>query len=109
MKTPSEAKSLEQFYEQVVLPLYDIAQTPIVWLSHDRIGDDVFAHYFRAADTGYVLVFEDFPSGDHFIAEESAPFKTKQGLAFVQLGPKNSHEYIDNRTGYFSLHPDDPV
>ncbi len=103
MNTPATASQLETFFIQNVLIQYDISTSNIQWVSHDTIGNDVFAHYFTCDNINYALVFEDFPSEQNFIAEEGELVKTKSNLTSVNLSKRNA-PYIENQTGYFTLY-----
>lgn len=94
----------EQFYETHVLPFYDIPFKGIVWQGHDRIGNNVFAHYFSTDDQEYILVFEDFRSEAHFIAEDSELLLTRDRSPGVDLSAKSGEDYVENRTGHFTLY-----
>lgn len=45
---------LEQYYEQIVLPLNAkaISFTTIKWKDHGKVGPDTWAHYFEAETKG---------------------------------------------------------
>lgn len=95
---------IEAFYDKHILPQYAINFSVIEWTNHGKIGNDTFAHYFRTGDTEYILVFEDFPSEQHFVAE-SATFIPAPDGANGRIVYRDSHDdYRENITGYFSLY-----
>jgi hypothetical protein len=104
METPNPNQILESFYEKEVLPLYNLPALPIIWQSHDKIGNDTFSHYFVIDTQNYSLVFEDFPSEPHFIAEEGELVLTKTREESVRLTAKQNEPFVENQTGYFSLY-----
>lgn len=106
MENSINVHDLEQFYEQQVLPHYGIAVEKVQWISHDKIGLDTFAHYFRYNDIPYTLVFEDFPGEAHFIAEDSDEVVTTKGERTVHFPIPVDGRYVENKTGYFSLYRD---
>ena len=98
---------IEQFYEKNILPQYAIKFGRITWNDHGKIGEDTFAHYFTASGKNYVLVFEDFPSQSHFIAEDSEfiPVHASQnGLVKYPESNAPTQEYLENINGYFGLY-----
>ena len=98
---------IEQFYEKNIIPQYAIKFGDITWNDHGKIGEDTFAHYFTASGKKYILVFEDFPSQSHFIAEDSEfiPVHTSQsGLVKYPGGDGPIQEYVENITGFFGLY-----
>jgi hypothetical protein len=98
---------VEQFYEQHILPSYSIEFSIITWNDHAKIGNDTFAHYFTANTKNYALVFEDFPSESHFIAEDNKFIPAPDGEKGLVQYPENDsspYEYVENMTGYFSLY-----
>jgi hypothetical protein len=103
---PSDYSTIERFYEASILPRYRIVFSNITWTDHGRIGDGVFAHYFTSGNVRYVLVFEDYPSQPHFIAQDNelipAP-NTENGAIAYPAHQTIEKEYIENVTGYFTL------
>lgn len=99
-------KSLEQFYETVILSRYkgvfDIAT--IKWISHGKVDLDAFAHYFECGGKEFVLLYEDYPDGSFL----------KDGLSHqvVQIGEDTSFELrlsddstpVPNIIGWFTLY-----
>lgn len=104
MEVTSLYENLESFYQTVVLPSYNLPNDHIKWQSHDKIGNDTFVHYFSVANTNYTLVFEDFPSESNFITEEGEIVLTKTNEQSVNLSVKDSAEYTENKTGFFTLY-----
>ncbi len=98
---------INRFYEESILPRYSIEFGTITWRDHGKIGEDTFAHYFTANGVQYVLVFEDFPSQSHFIAEDNkfipAP-DSENGAIWYPKDDDPTYEYVENTTGYFSLY-----
>ena len=104
METTSLYEDFEHFYQKEVLSSYDLPTDHINWQSHDKIGNDTFAHYFSVANTNYALVFEDFPSESNFITEEGEIVLTKTNEQSVNLSVKDGAEYTENKTGFFTLY-----
>ncbi len=103
---------IEKFYEKVILTQYVIELGSITWDDHARIGADTFAHYFTANSKQYVLVFEDFPSQSHFIAEASEfipAHNNQNGVVKYPEDDETTHQYLENVTGYFSLYKESRV
>ena len=98
---------IEQLYEKNILSQYAIKFGHISWNDHGKIGEDTFAHYFTAHGKKYVLVFEDFPSQSHFIAQDNEfiPVHASQnGLVKYPGSNAPTQEYLENITGYFGLY-----
>jgi len=104
MNKPLTTHDLELFYEKEILPFYNLSTANIKWQSHDRIGNDVFAHYLSIDTLNYALVFEDFPSESHFISTEGELILTKTGEQVINMSVPEDDEFVENRTGYFSLY-----
>lgn len=97
---------IEQYYETVILPLYasEISFSSIVWKDHGKVGLDAWAHYFED-ETGheYVLLYEDFPSGEYLSDGLSHDIVTINNETSVQI-TSNPERIVDNLLGYFTLY-----
>lgn len=101
-----DTRFLEQFYENIILPLYSKSVTfkDITWKDHGKLGPDSWAHYFDNLDgREYILLYEDFPGNSPFddnLSHEVVRFKDQSSL---QLSI-NDTQQIENVTGYFTLY-----
>ena len=97
---------LEQYYEQIVLPLYvkAISFTTIKWKDHGKVGPDTWAHYFED-ETGreFVLLYEDFPGGDYLADGLSHDIIVIGNESSVQISA-STNTLVDNIFGYFTLY-----
>ena len=97
---------LEQYYEQIVLPLYakTISFSTIKWKDHGKVGPDAWAHYFED-QTGreFVLLYEDFPGGDYLADDLTHDIVTIGDESSVQISAGNG-SLVDNVLGYFTLY-----
>lgn len=102
---------LEKYYEETILPKYNLRLTNIVWKDHAMISPDTFAHYFSANNSGYILVFEDFPNSSNYITEDNEfiPAIGYEEYGRIVIEATEPDGYIENVTGYFSLHHDKPL
>ena len=95
---------IEQYYEQVILPQYEIQFGAISWKDHGKVGLDTWAHYFDdESGTEYVLVYEDYPNGEYLnddLSHELVHCADKPHLV-VTL---SNESVIDNISGYFTLY-----
>lgn len=97
---------LEQYYEQVILPLYGDAITPseLTWKDHGKVGLDAWAHYFEDANgREYILLYEDFPGGDYLnddLTHDIVKCRDESSVR-VSISPDKQ---IDNVAGYFTLY-----
>lgn len=97
---------LEQYYEQIVLPLYakTISFTTIKWKDHGKVGPDTWAHYFED-ETGreFVLLYEDFPGGDYLADDLTHDIIAIGNESSVQISA-STNTLVDNIFGYFTLY-----
>lgn len=103
---------LERYYERVILPQYNCSEfRKIVWIDHGGIGEhyDAFAHYFKdATGSEYVLIFEDYPSGDIPFADRISHKVVYVGdRATLYFGGEPPFKYMVNVTGYFTLYKEE--
>ena len=96
-----DVAKLEAYYERDILPHYGIHAPGIVWVNHASIATDVVAHYFTYNSETYVLIFEDFPSTSHYVAEDNELIVTKDGERSIDT---RSEDYVENMTGFFTLY-----
>lgn len=99
-------KSLEEFYESIILPRYQgiCDLSTIKWISHGKVDLDAFAHHFECGGKEFVLLYEDYPDGSFL----------KDGLSHevVRIGEETSIELrfsdessvIPNVIGWFTLY-----
>jgi hypothetical protein len=101
-----DTKSLEKYFETVVLPLYGdaVGVTGITWKDHGKVGPDSWAHHFDDQNgREYVLLYEDFPGSDYLaddLSHELVPCGDEQHVR-VNTEPEAD---IANMTGYFTLY-----
>ena len=101
-----DIKSLEQYYETVVLPLYGdtITFTDISWKDHGKVGLDTYAHYFDDNNgREYVLLYEDFPGSEYLnddLSHDIVPCGAESSVRVVTTPEKT----VANLTGYFTLY-----
>ncbi len=96
-----DVAKIEAYYEHDILPNYNIYTPGVMWDEHASIGPDVVAHYFTYDSEAYVLVFEDFPSTSHHVAEDNELIATKDSRQSIDT---RSEEYVENMTGFFTLY-----
>lgn len=95
-------RQLEQHYEKVVLPLYDIAGG-IAWKSHIQTSPDNFIHVFAYGEARYVLAYDDYPSGFSVDSDNSVKaLRTESGSDILTVNATNDH-FEMNVTGSFML------
>lgn len=96
---------LEQYYEQVILPLYKDASIKVSsWKDHGQVGPDNWAHYFEDSNgVEYVLLNEDHPSGTYLnddLSHDIVPVSASDTSSIqVAIG----ENWIPNISGYFTL------
>ncbi|HEX6461671.1 MAG TPA: hypothetical protein VFZ58_00165 [Candidatus Saccharimonadales bacterium] len=98
-------KSLEQFYENVVLPRYagEVDLDKITWIDHGKVDLDAWAHYFRSGGKEYVLLYEDFPGNVYLDGLSHDLIKSGKETS-VKLGYKDNENFeIVNVLGWFTL------
>ncbi len=98
---------LEQYYENVILPLYhDESIRAARWKDHGRVGPDNWAHYFENTEgVEFVLLNEDYPSGIYLnddLTHDTVSVPGREEAAIqVSVG---SDTWIPNISGYFTLY-----
>jgi hypothetical protein len=100
-----ENKSIEQFYESVILPRFndDIDTSSIKWIRHGKVDQDAYAHYFATGEREFVLLYEDFPSGAFLTDGLSHIVVTIGYQTSIELRLGTESKSIPNIIGWFTL------
>lgn len=98
-------KLLEQFYEAAILLRYGeiLDLSKITWTGHGKVGLDAWAHYFKVDDRQYVLLYEDFPSGEYLGDGLSHEAIELNGEASFELKFSSNNKQVPNIIGWFTL------
>jgi hypothetical protein len=98
--------SLEQYYENIILPQYSSAVTfkSITWKDHGKVGLDAWAHYFENENgREYVLLYEDFPGNDYLNDELTHEIVVCGDSKTLHVA-LSTDGLVDNVVGYFTLY-----
>lgn len=96
---------LEHYYETAILPQYtDVHFETIAWKDHGKVGLDTWAHYFED-QTGreYVLLYEDFPTGEYLNDDLSHEVIPSGNQPSIQVA-LSTDKKIENLVGFFTLY-----
>ena len=97
---------LEQYYEKVILPQYKdtVSFNEIIWKDHGKVGLDSWAHYFEDKNgVEYILLYEDYPSGEYLNDDLSHTIVTIDGEPTLNITLSNNN-IINNVVGYFTIY-----
>lgn len=98
-------ESLEEYYEETVLPRYASVQLfrDITWIDHGKVENDAWAHYFKSEGKEYVLLYEDFPGGVYLDDGLTHEVVKVDGDTSIELKYKGERG-VPNLAGWFTLY-----